>query len=73
MLHIVNITPDAQEDIRFFKAYERRIISSGIRTFVIEPADDFEVAGAQCIRVTGCAEATYPPRKGCKRAARTIT
>lgn len=34
MLHIVNITPDAQEDIRFFKPYERRIITNGIRTFL---------------------------------------
>jgi mRNA interferase RelE/StbE len=38
MLHIVNITPDAQEDIRFFKAYERRIITSGIRTFLTRDA-----------------------------------
>jgi len=38
MLYIVNITPDAQEDIRFFKVYERRIITSGIRTFLIRDA-----------------------------------
>lgn len=34
MTYSVNITPDARQDIRFFKAYERRIISSGIRTFL---------------------------------------
>jgi mRNA-degrading endonuclease RelE of RelBE toxin-antitoxin system len=38
MEHIVNITPDAQEDIHFFKAYERRIIASGIRTFLTRDA-----------------------------------
>ena len=34
VLYIVNITPDAQGDIRYFKAYERRIITSNIRTFL---------------------------------------
>jgi mRNA-degrading endonuclease RelE of RelBE toxin-antitoxin system len=38
MTHIVNITPGAREDIRFFKAYEGRIIANGIRTFLTRDA-----------------------------------
>lgn len=38
MLYIINITPDAQEDIDFFKAYERRIIADNIRTFLTRDA-----------------------------------
>ena len=38
VLYVVNITPDAQEDIRFFKAFARRIITSDIRTFLTRDA-----------------------------------
>jgi len=38
MAYTVNITPDAHEDIRYFKAYERRIITRGIRTFLTRDA-----------------------------------
>jgi len=38
MEYIVNITPDAQEDIRYFKANQRRIITSNIRTFLTHNA-----------------------------------
>jgi len=34
----VNITASARTDIRFFKAYEQRIIATGIRTFLIRDA-----------------------------------
>ena len=38
MEYHINITPDAQSDIRTFKAYEQRIISRGIRTFLTNDA-----------------------------------
>ena len=38
MAYSVHITPDAQEDIRYFKAYERRIITRSIRTFLTRDA-----------------------------------
>jgi len=38
MAYIVDITSDAYEDIRYFKAYERRIITRGIRTFLTHDA-----------------------------------
>lgn len=38
MEYLVNITPDAREDIRFFKAYDQRIITRGIRTFLARDA-----------------------------------
>ena len=34
----VNITSSARTDIRFFKAYEQRIIATGIRTFLTRDA-----------------------------------
>jgi mRNA-degrading endonuclease RelE of RelBE toxin-antitoxin system len=34
----VNITPSARADIRYFKAYEQRIIATGIRTFLTRDA-----------------------------------
>ena len=34
----MSITPDAREDIRYFKPYEQRIISQGIRTYLTHDA-----------------------------------
>jgi mRNA-degrading endonuclease RelE of RelBE toxin-antitoxin system len=34
----VNVTPSARADIRFFKAYEQRIIAGGIRTYLTRDA-----------------------------------
>jgi mRNA-degrading endonuclease RelE of RelBE toxin-antitoxin system len=38
MDYIINIIPDAQEDIRYFKAHQRRIITSNIRIFLTQNA-----------------------------------
>jgi mRNA-degrading endonuclease RelE of RelBE toxin-antitoxin system len=38
MPYTVIITPDAREDIRYFKPYEQRIISQGIRTYLTNDA-----------------------------------
>ncbi|MCU0491580.1 MAG: addiction module toxin RelE [Chloroflexaceae bacterium] len=38
MEFIINVTPSAREDIRFFKAYEQRIIADGIRLFLTRDA-----------------------------------
>lgn len=38
MEYSINITPDAQDDIRYFKAYEQRIITRSIREFLIRDA-----------------------------------
>lgn len=38
MPYTVLITPDARDDIRYFKPYEQRIIAHGIRTYLTNDA-----------------------------------
>lgn len=38
MTYRINITPDAREDIRYFKVYEQRIINDGISRFLTQDA-----------------------------------
>jgi mRNA-degrading endonuclease RelE of RelBE toxin-antitoxin system len=38
MTYRISITPDAREDIRYFKVYEQRIINDGISRFLTQDA-----------------------------------